>query len=65
MSRGKVLTRVFQLFDEVRVFLVLYEQNYTKLLANNVWVAKLVYLSDIFIHLNQVNRKLQARMKVS
>jgi hypothetical protein len=24
-----------------------------------------VYLSDIFIHLNQVNRKLQARMKVS
>jgi hypothetical protein len=40
---------------------MLQEQEYTQLLADDEWIAKLAYLSDIFVHLNELNRKVQIK----
>jgi hypothetical protein len=59
LSRGKSLSRVSELHDELRTFLIL--QNYFTLLSDESWVAKLAYLSDIFSHLKELNRKMQGK----
>jgi hypothetical protein len=42
---------------------MLQENKYTQLLADDEWIAKLVYLSDIFIHLNELNREVQGKIE--
>jgi len=54
LSRGKILTRLFTLREEVKLFFQ--QQNNVKfqeLLFNDEWVAKLAYLADIFSLLNE------------
>lgn len=67
LSRGKVLSRVFELRDEVRLFLVQLQYD-GKEMANNflrdclndeTWLLKLSYLADIFSSLNMLNLTLQ------
>jgi hypothetical protein len=58
LSRGKVLTCTFELRDAVHQ-----EHEYAQLVADDEWIAKLAYLSDIFIHLNELNRKMQGKNK--
>ncbi|XP_073324188.1 zinc finger BED domain-containing protein 5-like [Pagrus major] len=61
LSRGKVLSRVFELRDEIRIFL---EEEGSDLAHNfhcNKFLMKLAYLSDIFLKLNEVNLQLQGR----
>jgi hypothetical protein len=55
LSRGNVLTHVFELRDEVSVFLSL--QEHAQSLANECG-AGLPYLSDIFSRLKELNRKM-------
>ncbi|XP_023226698.1 zinc finger BED domain-containing protein 5-like [Centruroides sculpturatus] len=61
LSRGKVLTRILELKDEVRALLTVERHEYADLFADDEWVCKLAYLSDIFVHLNELNRKMQGR----
>lgn len=64
LSRGKILTRLFALREEVKLFFQ--EQNNAKLqkfLSNNEWLAKLAYLADIFSLLNELNISLQGQLK--
>lgn len=61
LSRGKVLTRMFELKEEVLAFLTIEGHEYADLFADDEWVSKLAYLSDIFVHLNELNRKMQGR----
>jgi hypothetical protein len=56
-----VLTRVFELSDEVQVFLTLQEHELAESVSDDEWVAKLAHLSDIFVHLNELNRKMQGK----
>jgi hypothetical protein len=42
-------------------FLILQEHEYAQLLADDEWIAKLAYLSNIFIHLYELNRKMQGK----
>ncbi|GFQ86280.1 zinc finger BED domain-containing protein 5 [Trichonephila clavata] len=62
LSRGKVLTRLFELRHEVREFLL--TQNMLEIcqhLDDDYWIAKLAYMADIFQHLNELNKKMKGR----
>lgn len=64
LSQGKVLSRVYKLRDEIRMFL---EQQRVYESANRFgdqqFLLKLSYLSDIFEKLNKLNLQLQGRDK--
>jgi uncharacterized membrane protein len=61
LSYGMVLSRVFYLHDELQAFLTLQEHEFAHLLADDEWIAKLAYLSSIFVHLNELNRKMEGQ----
>ena len=63
MSRGKVLGRVYELREEVEVFLMNEGSDYAKLLASDERCARLAYLEDILHHLNELNTQIQGRNK--
>ena len=60
LSRGKVLARLFELQSEVKQFFL--KQNKHELckqLEDDHWIAKLVYMADVFEHMNEFNIKMQ------
>jgi hypothetical protein len=61
LSRGKVLSRLFELRDKIRVFFMVMESPFalTERLNNYSWLAVLAYMADIFIHLNALNLSMQ------
>ncbi|XP_025414328.1 zinc finger BED domain-containing protein 5-like [Sipha flava] len=61
LSRGKVLSRLFELRHEVRLFFIEHKSPFTlsERLNDFSWLASLAYLSDIFAHLNVLNLSLQ------
>ncbi|XP_024145995.1 zinc finger BED domain-containing protein 5 [Oryzias melastigma] len=59
LSRGKVLSRVFELRDEIRIFLEGEENELAPKFNNNKFVMKLAYLSDMFQKLNELNLQMQ------
>jgi hypothetical protein len=61
LSCGKSLLRVFELCAELRTFLISHNYEYATLFSDESWVAKLAYQSDIFSHLNELNRKMQGK----
>ncbi|XP_049322931.1 zinc finger BED domain-containing protein 5-like [Astyanax mexicanus] len=64
LSRGKVLSRVFELRTEIRVFLEeerMYEA--AGKFGDQPFLMKLAYLSDVFAKLNELNLQLQGRDK--
>lgn len=62
LSRGRVLSRVHELREEILLFFALEEKTeFCELLADEIWNAKLCYLADIFEHLNKVNVSMQGR----
>lgn len=63
LSRGKILTRLFELKDEVFVFLSDFDKDkkFVDLLNDENWLCKLAYLSDIFFKLNELNTTLQGK----
>ena len=50
LSRGKLLTRLFELRDEVRVFFLDSKFELAHRFTDFEWLAKLAYLADIFSH---------------
>jgi hypothetical protein len=61
LSRGKVLSRLIDLQETVKIFLQ--EKNYVLScrLSDHGWLARLCYLADIFTQLNQGNLQLQGK----
>jgi len=65
LSRGKVLTRVNNVYEELKVFLR--EKRKDDLLVHlesPVFLCRLAFLADITHHLNTLNLKLQGRHKI-
>lgn len=62
LSRGKVLTRVYELKQEMLIF---FRQDgngvFVKYFESDAWCTKLAYLADIFSYLNAVNTSIQGR----
>jgi hypothetical protein len=62
LSRGKVLSRVYELRNEMLTFFTNEKMGeFCECLNDEFWCAKLAYLADIFQHLNVVNSGLQGR----
>ncbi|XP_062860404.1 protein FAM200B-like [Trichomycterus rosablanca] len=60
LSRGKVLSRFYELKTEIATFLS--ENNsYAELFDNDTWLALVAYLADIFEHLNTLNVSMQGK----
>jgi hypothetical protein len=61
LSRGKVLSRLFGLRDEIRVFFTDLESQFalTEILNDYSWLAVLAYMAEIFNHLNSLNLSMQ------
>ncbi|KAL7377055.1 hypothetical protein ABVT39_020828 [Epinephelus coioides] len=64
LSQGKVLSRVFELREEIRVFLEDEDMHDVATKFNDEqFLMKLAYLSDVFGKLNELNLQLQGRDK--
>nr|ABF20549.1 transposase [Danio rerio] len=59
LSRGRVLSRLFDLREEV--FLSNVQSTLVQHMSDLSWIARLAYLSDIFERLNALNLSLQGR----
>lgn len=60
LSLGKVLSRLLGLRVEVRLFFIEHKNfSLSERVNDYSWLATLVYLSDIFTHLNVLNLSLQ------
>ncbi|KAM4871762.1 zinc finger MYM-type protein 6 isoform 2-T2 [Thomomys bottae] len=62
ISRGRVLTRLFELRSEVEIFLNQKHSDLATYFHNEEWVAKLAYLADIFSLINKLHSGLQGSM---
>nr|XP_033506785.1 zinc finger BED domain-containing protein 5-like [Epinephelus lanceolatus] len=61
LSRGKVLTRLCDLREEVLLFLAEIDSPLVKHMEDAKWIAMLAYLSDIFDQINTLNTSLQGK----
>ncbi|XP_050505417.1 zinc finger BED domain-containing protein 5-like [Diabrotica virgifera virgifera] len=64
LSRGKVLNRVLELKCELLAFFQgegAATDKFAIYLENNIWLAKLGYLTDIFKYLNNINTSVQGK----
>ncbi len=61
LLRGRILTRLFELRDEVASFLSEHGSSFAIYFANTTWLAQLAYLADIFIKMNELNMSLQGK----
>uniref|UniRef100_A0A8C5LIW9 Zinc finger, MYM-type 6 n=1 Tax=Jaculus jaculus TaxID=51337 RepID=A0A8C5LIW9_JACJA len=62
LSRGRILTRLFELRHEIEIFLNQKHSDLARYFHNDEWVAKLAYLADIFSLINKLNSSLQGTM---
>ena len=58
LSRGKIVERVFELREELLIFLKEHNADLPLLVADEIWLGKLAYLEDMFNLLNQLNLSL-------
>ncbi|XP_008579909.1 PREDICTED: SCAN domain-containing protein 3 [Galeopterus variegatus] len=61
LSRGKVLSRMFEIRNELLVFLQGKKPVWSQLFKDVNWTARLAYLSDIFSIFNDLNASLQGK----
>ncbi|KAK2709814.1 hypothetical protein QYM36_013479, partial [Artemia franciscana] len=59
LSHGKILNRLFELRQEVHMFLLEQKSAFSSLFENQDWVCRLAYLADIFDKLNDLNLSMQ------
>ncbi|KAK2711473.1 hypothetical protein QYM36_012591 [Artemia franciscana] len=59
LSCGKILNRLFELRQEVHMFLLEQKSAFSSLFENQDWVCRLAYLADIFDKLNDLNLSMQ------
>ena len=63
LSEGKVLSRVFELRDKLKIFLNVVKPEFAVHFSDSKSIACLAYLVDIFDFLNTLNVKMQGKEK--
>ncbi|KAM4748802.1 zinc finger BED domain-containing protein 5-like [Rhinophrynus dorsalis] len=61
LSRANVLSRVYELREEIHTFLTLEKHELCEFLSCEFWICKLAYLADIFQVLNKLNLSMQGK----
>ncbi|XP_006150206.1 protein FAM200A [Tupaia chinensis] len=61
LSQGKILSKVYELRNEIYIFLIEKQSYLANIFEDNIWVTKLAYLSDIFSILDELNLKIQRK----
>ena len=61
LSRGRVLSRLFELRDEIREFLCKMGNEMAEYFEDHEFIQNLAYLADVFTALNGLNRSLQGQ----
>ena len=64
LSRGKLLERVATLRDETHAFLKEQNHELADRFRDDEWIAKLLFLADVFSHVNQLNSSMQGKEKL-
>lgn len=62
LSKGKALSRMFELREQLQKFLCDRCSPLAEHFSNESWLSKLAYLSDMFMSLNDLNLSMQGRM---
>ncbi|XP_069610593.1 general transcription factor II-I repeat domain-containing protein 2A-like [Ranitomeya imitator] len=63
LSRGKVLERFVECFEEIKVFLEDKDLGNFPQLYDSKWVNNLMFFTDLSVHINELNLKLQGFSK--
>ena len=63
LSQGKVLERVANLRHEINTFLTQQKHELVDRFSDDEWIAKLLFLADLFSHVNQLNGSMQGKEK--
>nr|XP_027777949.2 SCAN domain-containing protein 3 [Marmota flaviventris] len=61
LSRGKILSRMFEIRNELLMFLQVKKPVWSQLFKDVNWIARLAYLSDIFSIFNDLNASMQGK----
>ena len=61
LSRGRVLSRLFELRDEIKEFLCKMVNEMAEYFEDPEFIQNLAYLADVFTALNELNRSLQGQ----
>lgn len=61
LLHGNMLACVYEMREELLIFLTNKRSDYTLLLASNEWCARLADLADIFNHLNELSTQMQGQ----
>ena len=65
LSRGKALSQVYELKDELLSFFCTEKQEeFCGLFFNDNWISKLASLADTFGHLNNINSNMQSKNEI-
>ena len=61
LSRGRVLLPIYELKEQIMLFLADQKADFKHHLVSEHWWSKLAYLADVFGHLNMLNTKVQSK----
>ncbi|KAG0725616.1 Protein FAM200A [Chionoecetes opilio] len=59
LSRGKILTRIAELKNEIAIVLLEYQNKFAENFKDEMFILSLSHLADIFSHLNELNLSMQ------
>lgn len=63
LSRGNILSRFYNLREELLVFLTMEESEFN-ILRDEEWWTNVSFLTDLFEHFNKLNLSMQVVMKI-
>ena len=56
-----MLSRFYELREELRLFLISEESELADLISNEIWCNKVAFLADVFQALNTLNKNMQGK----
>ena len=63
LSRGRVIQRILQLKDELRIFLLEKKPDLADLFGDDRWMCLISYLADFFEKVNEMNFSVSSEEK--